>query len=93
MNDKETVMFRIVEIVVECCAMRVDFNGKMSVTYVYKENKIKKRIGSSNGSMQLPRSLRLTTLWTPSNSFLRDSVLLTDNFIRRATSFRLQTYK
>lgn len=25
-------MFKIVEIVVECCAMRVDFNGKMSVT-------------------------------------------------------------
>lgn len=32
MNDKETILHRIVEIVVDCCAMQVDESGKMSVT-------------------------------------------------------------
>lgn len=32
MNDKENELYRIVDIVVECCAQKVDDDGTMSVT-------------------------------------------------------------
>lgn len=32
MNNKELELYRIVDIVVECCAMQVDDTGRMSVT-------------------------------------------------------------
>lgn len=32
MNDKETMLYRIVDVVVSCCAMQVDDDGTMSLT-------------------------------------------------------------
>lgn len=32
MNNKETELYRILDLVVECCATQVDENGKMSIT-------------------------------------------------------------